>query len=82
MGTTESPASSFVFSLFSAGKSYTFSAGLLASKKTAGRSTFPVETTEWFFFERRASIHSGGTAPVFHRTSLLSPVGRQRTAYS
>jgi hypothetical protein len=42
---------------------------------------FPGEGTEWFF-KRQPSIHSGGTAPAFHRTSLLSPEGRLRTLHS
>jgi hypothetical protein len=40
-------------------------------------SPSPIVKTEWYY-EAAFLAHSGGTAPVLHRTSLLSPIGRRR----
>jgi len=35
------------------------------------RLAFPGVWAEWLVVKRQTLTHSGGTAPVFHRTSLL-----------
>jgi len=71
---------SCAFSLFSAGQSYCVlgrSPGF-GEHLSASRFTFPGTIAEWCI-ETDCPIYSGGTAPVFHRTSLLSPKGHLRT---
>jgi hypothetical protein len=45
--------------------------------KLPHRFAFPGFQTEWLT-ETATLTHSGGTAPVFHRTSLLGPLGLLR----
>jgi hypothetical protein len=47
-------------------------------KKLRSRFTFPGLSTEWLYPETATLTHSGGTAPVSHRTSLLGPRGHLR----
>ena len=47
-------------------------------KKLRSRFTFPGLSTEWLYPETATLTHSGGTAPVSHRTSLLGPCGHLR----
>jgi hypothetical protein len=42
------------------------------------RFAFPGLSTEWLSSETATLTHSGGTAPVSHRTSLLGPCGHLR----
>jgi cobalt transporter subunit CbtB len=89
-GRFENEGGYFAFSLFSAESEPSFvsvtlprhghrQVSWLRGRLNIGRtvSTFPGNKTEWH--SKTATLnHSGGTAPVFHRTSLLSPCGHPR----